>query len=53
MMGQHAKFIARTVLVQNNDIEQACRIINRFVLLFSVKNNALKDDNLSHLLETG
>nr|CAH0113694.1 unnamed protein product [Daphnia galeata] len=31
MMGQHAKFIARTVLVQNNDIEQACRIINRIM----------------------
>lgn len=31
MMGQHAKFIARTVFVQNNNVEEACRIINRFI----------------------
>lgn len=26
---RHASFLARTVFVQNNDIEQACRILNR------------------------
>lgn len=27
----HAKFIARTVLVRNNNVEQACKIINRIL----------------------
>lgn len=26
---RHARFIARTVLVQNNNVEDACRVINR------------------------
>ena len=43
MMGQHAKFIARTVFVQNNDIEQACRVINRFVYYIVLENTTLKD----------
>jgi hypothetical protein len=42
-MGQHAKFIARTVFVQNNDIEQACRVINRFVYYIVLENTTLKD----------
>lgn len=28
---RHAKFIARTVLVQNNNVEEACRILNRIL----------------------
>lgn len=28
---RHASFIARTVLVQNNDIEAACRVLNRIL----------------------
>lgn len=28
-MSAHARFIARTVLVQNNNVEDACRVINR------------------------
>ncbi|XP_055542194.1 28S ribosomal protein S21, mitochondrial [Wyeomyia smithii] len=28
---RHAKFIARTVLVQNNNIEEACRVLNRIL----------------------
>jgi hypothetical protein len=43
MMGQHAKFIARTVFVQNNDIEQACRVINRFVYYIVLENTKFKD----------
>lgn len=26
---QHTRFIARTVIVENNNIESACRVINR------------------------
>lgn len=28
-MRQHAKFIARTVMVQDNNVEEACRVVNR------------------------
>lgn len=28
---RHATFIARTVLVHNNDVEAACRILNRIL----------------------
>ncbi|XP_058451846.1 small ribosomal subunit protein bS21m [Malaya genurostris] len=28
---RHAKFIARTVFVQNNNVEEACRILNRIL----------------------
>lgn len=28
---RHTKFIARTVLVQNNNIEEACRVLNRIL----------------------
>lgn len=28
---RHAKFIARTVFVQNNNIEEACRVLNRIL----------------------
>lgn len=28
---RHMKFIARTVLVQNNNIEEACRVLNRIL----------------------
>ncbi|XP_055595806.1 28S ribosomal protein S21, mitochondrial-like [Uranotaenia lowii] len=28
---RHANFIARTVLVQNNNIEEACRVLNRIL----------------------
>ncbi|XP_044751882.1 28S ribosomal protein S21, mitochondrial [Coccinella septempunctata] len=28
---RHTCFIARTVLVQNNDVEAACRILNRIL----------------------
>ncbi|XP_035777285.1 28S ribosomal protein S21, mitochondrial [Anopheles aquasalis] len=28
---RHAKFIARTVLVQNNNVEEACRVLNRIL----------------------
>jgi small subunit ribosomal protein S21 len=28
---RHASFIARTVFVQNNDIEAACRVLNRIL----------------------
>lgn len=28
---RHVKFIARTVLVQNNNIEEACRVLNRIL----------------------
>lgn len=28
---KHVSFIARTVLVQNNDVEAACRILNRIL----------------------
>lgn len=28
---RHARFIARTVFVQNNDIEAACRVLNRIL----------------------
>ncbi|XP_077286339.1 mitochondrial ribosomal protein S21 [Arctopsyche grandis] len=28
---RHAAFIARTVFVQNNNIEEACRILNRIL----------------------
>lgn len=28
---RHASFIARTVFVQNNDVEAACRILNRIL----------------------
>ncbi|XP_005180570.1 small ribosomal subunit protein bS21m [Musca domestica] len=26
---RHAQFLARTVLVQNNNVEEACRLLNR------------------------
>lgn len=26
---KHAKFLARTVFVQNNNVEEACRFLNR------------------------
>ena len=40
MMGQHAKFIARTVFVQNNNVEEACRVINKYVpsLIFYINH---------------
>lgn len=28
---QHSRFIARTVIVQNNNVEDACRVINRIL----------------------
>ncbi|KAK9888243.1 hypothetical protein WA026_000508 [Henosepilachna vigintioctopunctata] len=28
---RHASFIARTVFVQNNDVEAACRVLNRIL----------------------
>lgn len=28
---RHVKFLARTVLVQNNNIEEACRVLNRIL----------------------
>lgn len=28
---RHAKYIARTVLVQNNNLEEACRLLNRIL----------------------
>ncbi|XP_055384254.1 28S ribosomal protein S21, mitochondrial [Condylostylus longicornis] len=28
---RHAKFIARTVFVQNNNLEEACRLLNRIL----------------------
>ncbi|CAH1116294.1 unnamed protein product [Phaedon cochleariae] len=28
---RHAKFIARTVFVHNNDVEAACKILNRIL----------------------
>ncbi|XP_013102495.1 small ribosomal subunit protein bS21m [Stomoxys calcitrans] len=28
---RHAQFIARTVLVQNNNVEEACRLLNRIL----------------------
>lgn len=28
---KHAKYLARTVLVQNNNIEEACRLLNRIL----------------------
>lgn len=28
---RHAKFLARTVLVQNNNVEEACRVLNRIL----------------------
>lgn len=28
---RHVKFIARTVFVQNNNIEEACRVLNRIL----------------------
>ena len=28
---RHAKFIARTVFVQNNNVEEACRVLNRIL----------------------
>ena len=40
-MGQHAKFIARTVFVQSNNVEEACRVINKYVptLIFYINLN--------------
>ncbi|EDW84061.1 uncharacterized protein Dwil_GK13350 [Drosophila willistoni] len=26
---RHAQFLARTILVQNNNVEEACRLLNR------------------------
>ena len=28
---KHAQFLARTVFVQNNNIEEACRVLNRIL----------------------
>lgn len=28
---RHIKFLARTVLVQNNNVEDACRVLNRIL----------------------
>ncbi|TMW49461.1 hypothetical protein DOY81_005471 [Sarcophaga bullata] len=28
---RHAQFLARTVLVQNNNVEEACRLLNRIL----------------------
>ncbi|CAD7079383.1 unnamed protein product [Hermetia illucens] len=28
---KHIKFIARTVFVQNNNVEEACRVLNRIL----------------------
>lgn len=28
---QHTRFIARTVFVRNNDVEAACRVLNRIL----------------------
>ncbi|KAI8123195.1 hypothetical protein FF38_09612 [Lucilia cuprina] len=28
---RHAQFLARTVLVQNNNVEEACRLMNRIL----------------------
>ncbi|XP_028047891.1 28S ribosomal protein S21, mitochondrial isoform X2 [Monomorium pharaonis] len=28
---RHAQFISRTIFVQNNDVEKACRILNRIL----------------------
>ena len=28
---RHVKFLARTVLVQNNNVEDACRVLNRIL----------------------
>ncbi|XP_065367522.1 small ribosomal subunit protein bS21m [Calliphora vicina] len=28
---RHIKFLARTVLVQNNNVEEACRLMNRIL----------------------
>ncbi|KZC04659.1 PREDICTED: 28S ribosomal protein S21, mitochondrial [Dufourea novaeangliae] len=28
---RHAQFIARTVMVQNNDVEKACRLLNNIL----------------------
>lgn len=28
---KHASFIARTVFVKNNDVEAACRVLNRIL----------------------
>lgn len=28
---RHAQFISRTILVQNNDVDKACRILNRIL----------------------
>ena len=36
MMSAHMKFIARTVFVKENNIEEACRVINRFLFTFCV-----------------
>jgi len=36
MMNAHIKFIARTVFVKDNNIEEACRVINRSFFLNTV-----------------
>ncbi|KAJ6646636.1 28S ribosomal protein S21, mitochondrial [Pseudolycoriella hygida] len=28
---KHVKFLSRTVLVQNNNVEEACRVLNRIL----------------------
>ncbi|GAB1869894.1 28S ribosomal protein S21, mitochondrial [Camponotus japonicus] len=28
---RHAQFISRTILVQNNDVDKACRVLNRIL----------------------
>ncbi|XP_067628455.1 small ribosomal subunit protein bS21m [Eurosta solidaginis] len=28
---KHVKFLARTVMVQNNNVDQACRLLNRIL----------------------
>ncbi|XP_020288032.1 28S ribosomal protein S21, mitochondrial [Pseudomyrmex gracilis] len=30
-LARHVQFISRTVLVQNNDVDKACRVLNRIL----------------------
>ena len=55
-MNAHAKFIARTVFVKNNNVDEACRIINRFVYKIRVKiysNQVILKSNTIFLKDYG
>lgn len=30
-LARHAQFLSRTILVQNNDVDKACRVLNRIL----------------------